>query len=1071
VVITKASLKALTDQDYLAMQNNVGVGSKPTRNNGQVTNLPLQGSNTSAFKKTILPQIEAELNAGKNFANLRQIYNAVILASWFKNKFKESFFKYYLDRKNINGIALDDKASKEKIFNLYVEAFQKGTYSMIKTERDNLKVTKRTYFSGGFKPGMGLPQNGPVVVESVDEIAATIRGQVIDLRLGDITPEVEGKIHTIAEGLHGVLSGFYDESQGTVGPLHVNLDAAEITPDFGHHNIHLGINLSALTSLLAKEGFNPETIEQRKWIAQTAAALAKEAGLEDKDISVLQEVCLLMDLGRLAEDLDTENYTETKKIFKAKRLETTADALIDGARAGGFFQQDGKTPDMLAYAQSVIGDEWQNFMRWTIPALVAHETLTLQMIENQKYPASPVIYALIFAHHDFRALRLTGIEDSPEKIKLMLAVIRLSLISSFANGEYTSSLSGQDQFMRERIEKEKMGEIGEKALAAYKRLLGAKDGLLWNRIRTIREKGNKPLEREGDQAFLRSISIQELEYVTYNLRDFLSKSDEALIFFEADLRAAAQFIMQERQRYGNQNLAGKTVFLGRFIKGLTQDIPLDFNFGGLPVYAQAGDNVSKALEVVANYVHEDGSTGAGQLEQALTILEQSVNANYGTAIHEVQSQDWRGVVALLELLAKVDPVLMREGNQSIAFNTFYERIAVLVEKISANMPYQFKPGESKKVQEGLERLAMVLRGLAERYNEKYPINDSNVQAAAKSDWEAYLHYLNTIYPEMNPDYIDSVDIQRITADYKDSKVIIDALLLHEEFESWGKIYLLPSWRERITEPRLREIVDRYLQPAAHDPHLTPEYTAYREAYRKKIAAILNWMKDTTLSQDEQGYLRRRAQESSADVDELAVVYQFVAARLVEQSVIVDRKPMIELAIRVLKTYAKNQTEVDVSTLPIPAMPVIKAMIDQMVWDVQGLRTVMINLEGYLSGSGKSYNVWQIGALTLRIYQAQQNTPREKINEATVYAADIILNCPRIRVNFNMGGIAAHRGKGKGVGGVAWQSVDVATKGSGKFYFTRIPNQAEIKKVFDKVNFAVVVLNETQSLREFAGLSK
>ena len=182
VVITKSSLKALTDTDYLAMQQN-NVGARSPRP-GQGNPAP-----TEAFKKTILPQIEAELNTGKNFANLRQIYNAVILASWFKNKFKESFFKYYLNQKNINGIALDDKTSKEKIFNLYVQAFQKGAYNYIKKETvgakgysPTRKVTKRAYFSGGTAPNIGVP-TVPAVTPSAAAVPVQGTGTLIDLEL------------------------------------------------------------------------------------------------------------------------------------------------------------------------------------------------------------------------------------------------------------------------------------------------------------------------------------------------------------------------------------------------------------------------------------------------------------------------------------------------------------------------------------------------------------------------------------------------------------------------------------------------------------------------------------------------------------------------------------------------------------------------------------------------------------------------------------------------------------------------------------------------------------------------
>ena len=72
-------------------------------------------SNNNPFKTHILPLIEQDVNTGKNFASLRQIYNSLILAVWFKQKFKESFYKNYIDQKKIQGIDLADKNIKEKI--------------------------------------------------------------------------------------------------------------------------------------------------------------------------------------------------------------------------------------------------------------------------------------------------------------------------------------------------------------------------------------------------------------------------------------------------------------------------------------------------------------------------------------------------------------------------------------------------------------------------------------------------------------------------------------------------------------------------------------------------------------------------------------------------------------------------------------------------------------------------------------------------------------------------------------------------------------------------------------------
>ena len=117
-----------------------------------ITNSSLRVETAHDVVKDVLAvEIERDVNKGKNFSQLRQIYSALILSTWFKKKFSQSFYKHYMDKNKIAGIDLEDKTIKDKIFNQYVEAFKKGAYDLIKKEYDqttNRKV-KRHYFSGG----------------------------------------------------------------------------------------------------------------------------------------------------------------------------------------------------------------------------------------------------------------------------------------------------------------------------------------------------------------------------------------------------------------------------------------------------------------------------------------------------------------------------------------------------------------------------------------------------------------------------------------------------------------------------------------------------------------------------------------------------------------------------------------------------------------------------------------------------------------------------------------------------------------------------------------------------------
>jgi len=159
VMISEATLKVMMEKDYLAaQQNNVGARHALPAITGGACPSP-----TDAFKTHILPLIEKDVNQGKNFVQLRQIYSSLILAMWFKKNFAARLYKNYADKEKITGIDLADKMAKEKIYTRYLEAFKQGAYNYVKKEitgtgtgsptRGSVYVPgtkmKRQYFSGG----------------------------------------------------------------------------------------------------------------------------------------------------------------------------------------------------------------------------------------------------------------------------------------------------------------------------------------------------------------------------------------------------------------------------------------------------------------------------------------------------------------------------------------------------------------------------------------------------------------------------------------------------------------------------------------------------------------------------------------------------------------------------------------------------------------------------------------------------------------------------------------------------------------------------------------------------------
>ncbi|MCX5680965.1 MAG: class I SAM-dependent methyltransferase, partial [Candidatus Omnitrophica bacterium] len=220
--IVESKLKVMLEEDYVALENNKGVKdyrgkglqekSQPkadpppaeklnqntTPSNPPILKSPNPPNNLASeiVREVFIPALEKEVNEGKNFAQLRQIYNSLILAYWFKNNLKNSILnKVYSDKKKIKGIELeglkgqrgkglketsqpeadpppaeklntasssplilkssDPQSDVQQIYSQYVETFKKGVCNMMKVEYDPYakKNLPRKYFAGGVEFG------------------------------------------------------------------------------------------------------------------------------------------------------------------------------------------------------------------------------------------------------------------------------------------------------------------------------------------------------------------------------------------------------------------------------------------------------------------------------------------------------------------------------------------------------------------------------------------------------------------------------------------------------------------------------------------------------------------------------------------------------------------------------------------------------------------------------------------------------------------------------------------------------------------------------------------------------
>ncbi len=135
--IVESKLKVMLEVDYLA-------GSKNHATENDVSK--------AVAREIIIPALTKEVNEGKNFAQLRQVYNSLILATWYKKKIKQGILtQAYTNKNKTAGVQIENPEEKQEIYKRYLEAFRKGAFNYIKEEQDPLthRVLPRKYFSGG----------------------------------------------------------------------------------------------------------------------------------------------------------------------------------------------------------------------------------------------------------------------------------------------------------------------------------------------------------------------------------------------------------------------------------------------------------------------------------------------------------------------------------------------------------------------------------------------------------------------------------------------------------------------------------------------------------------------------------------------------------------------------------------------------------------------------------------------------------------------------------------------------------------------------------------------------------
>jgi hypothetical protein len=187
----------MLEEDYLALNKHNVI---PVSSSVIPVQAGIQGKIHSIasqiVRQIILPQLEKEVNTGRNFANLRQIFNSIILSSWYKKNLKQDLLnQVYADKSKVKGIerpgviarssgviASEAKQSQQdlspdQIYNQYLKAYKKGVFNYIKDDVNTSgKTIPRKYFSGGImRLGVNLAMtNDPAMLDPLKDKALVL---------------------------------------------------------------------------------------------------------------------------------------------------------------------------------------------------------------------------------------------------------------------------------------------------------------------------------------------------------------------------------------------------------------------------------------------------------------------------------------------------------------------------------------------------------------------------------------------------------------------------------------------------------------------------------------------------------------------------------------------------------------------------------------------------------------------------------------------------------------------------------------------------------------------------------
>ena len=394
--ISETEFGVKTEADYNALK------ASKTEASSEVD---VVGGSSVALKEVIIPQIKKDVNYGRNFAELRQMLYSIIVAQWFKRKFRKSLYSFYYDSEKMQGVDVGNPEAKEVIFERYVQAFTKGAYDIKKKERLDGRLVKRRYFSGGVVASSSLAEVTYVEGKHVLEQNPTV-ALVVTASLGDDT----GILKAVEEGQ--------------------SLEAIEGKQ--GEQNTELQRSILDILSLLEKsdveselKAFEGEFWTYKKNRNKTGAGvqkLAEDARLKSDELrNEIRSKLLNVGFDSLLFQVTLRKMVQDSDKNKSASLDfIAANEWVNLLRLG--YTIDGTSADLINFVSSRVSD-----INFEIRGKILSEQLNKDrpFIERKNRQYVEKMRAHTALVKDFRAYNKSGNDMTSQQIEnLLLSVTK-----------------------------------------------------------------------------------------------------------------------------------------------------------------------------------------------------------------------------------------------------------------------------------------------------------------------------------------------------------------------------------------------------------------------------------------------------------------------------------------------------------------------------------------------------------------------------------------------------------------------------------------------------------------------